>query len=103
MSSLGEKMKQLRVANNYSQRKLADMLGVNVSTISRIESGASNSLRQESLEKMSELFHIKSNDLASEKEMPDNYLEDSFYKRLCDNYEKSDERTKQAIKILLDL
>lgn len=39
---LGSRLRKLRIQNGISQESLADMIGVNQSTIARIESGRAN-------------------------------------------------------------
>lgn len=41
-SNIGEKMKQLRAARNFSQQEIADLMGVSRQYISRWESGERN-------------------------------------------------------------
>ncbi|WP_405286542.1 helix-turn-helix domain-containing protein [Methanobrevibacter sp.] len=54
---VGENLKQLRVANNYTQQQIGEYLGVDQSLISKIEHGERN-INMTMLEKLSLLYDI---------------------------------------------
>jgi len=62
----GERLRNIRIEKGYSQKALADFLGVNVRTVSRWELN-NNKPSQEELEKMSVLFGITVNELLSDE------------------------------------
>lgn len=54
---IGEQVKKLRKRNDYSQEKLAELAGVSVMTISRIETG-STAMNVQMLMKLSEILGV---------------------------------------------
>jgi len=62
----GARLRNIRIEKGYSQKALADFLGVNVRTVSRWELN-NNKPSQEELEKMSVLFGITVNELLSDE------------------------------------
>ena len=103
METLATKIKALRKANGYTQKDLANIMGVNVSTISRIESGEINSLKQDALEKLAKTVGISGTSFFSDFSSFDDVLKDKLNQQLCENYEKADEKIKKAVNVLLDL
>ncbi len=62
-------LKQLRIAAHFSQEQLAQMSGLNVRTIQRIESGQNASV--ESLKCLASVLEVDISTLTQEKFMPD--------------------------------
>ena len=61
---LGKRLQELRKINNLTQSQFAEMVGVEVMTISRIENG-SQYPKPETLEKFSKVLNIEIKDLFS--------------------------------------
>ena len=63
--SIGSKLKELRKQKRFSQEQVCDALGISQSAYARIEKGESNSWAIH-LEKISNLFNIKPEELLKE-------------------------------------
>ena len=57
MSTINERIKELRLKNNLTLLEVADALGVKEATAQRYESGAIRNISHETICKLSELFH----------------------------------------------
>ena len=102
MSSIGERIKNLRKNNGMSQRNLADLLELNHSAICKMENGKSYPSRKNA-EKLAHIFAV---DLSTFYE-PDNEdikrvtLGQRIDKRL-EGLELTEEQTEKLSKAILD-
>ena len=102
MSSIGERIKNLRKNNGMSQRKLADLMELNHSAICKMENGKSYPSRKNA-EKLAHIFAV---DLSTFYE-PDNEdikrvtLGQRIDKRL-EGLELTEEQTEKLAKAILD-
>ena len=102
MSSIGERIKNLRKNNGMSQRKLADLMELNHSAICKMENGKSYPSRKNA-EKLAHIFAV---DLSTFYE-PDNEdikrvtLGQRIDKRL-EGLELTEEQTEKLTKAILD-
>ena len=102
MSSIGERIKNLRKSNGMSQRKLADLMEVNHSGSCKMENGKSYPSRKNA-EKLAHIFAV---DLSTFYE-PDNEdikrvtLGQRIDKRL-EGLELTEEQTEKLSKAILD-
>jgi len=67
---LNEKIKQLRIDNNITQRELAQKLGVSIPTLQKYEYGTLK-IKSEILIKMCDIFQIELNELTKFLEKED--------------------------------
>ena len=73
---LHERLRELREEHGYTSRmKLADALGVDRTTYSRIESGATKTISSDILLKLAELYHVTTDFILGITNVP----EDTFY------------------------
>jgi transcriptional regulator with XRE-family HTH domain len=63
MSEFGQLLKALRVEHKISQRKLADLIGIDFTYISKIESGSMAPPVEEKILKISEIFNVDYDEL----------------------------------------
>ncbi|WP_042198102.1 helix-turn-helix domain-containing protein [Paenibacillus camerounensis] len=63
MSEFGELLKELRKEHRISQRKLADMVGIDFTYISKIESGTMVPPAEDKIIKIAEIFNVDSDKL----------------------------------------
>lgn len=56
--NMGERIKQLRIANGLTQEELGKYLGVQKSAIRKYEKGSVQNIKRSSIEKMSNLFKV---------------------------------------------
>lgn len=56
--NMGERIKQLRIANGLTQEKLGKYLGVQKSAIRKYEKGSVTNIKRTSIETMSKLFNV---------------------------------------------
>lgn len=66
---LGQKIKELRLKNSYTQKQLADVLHVSFQTVSKWEKGE-NEPDVATIKQLAALFNVSVDDLVSEKELP---------------------------------
>lgn len=55
---VGEKIRELRRLNNFTQEQLGDILGVKKVTIQKYENGSIKNLKQSTITKLSETFNV---------------------------------------------
>ena len=56
MATMGDRIKQLRTANEMTQEELADKLGLQKSAIAKYENGRVENVKRSTIQKMAELF-----------------------------------------------
>lgn len=66
-----DRFKNLRDREHLTQEQLAEIAGVQVSTISKIESGATTKIDSTILEKIADHFHITTDFLLGRVDVPD--------------------------------
>lgn len=101
LNSVGSKLVQLRKIYKLNQSDLAEILGVNISTVSRIEKGQIKKLSITSIQKLINHFNLSPSFFYEEND--NESLMDSFHSTIVSNYDKADEKTKKAINILLEI
>lgn len=72
----GTRLRNIRIEKGYSQKDLAEFLGVNVRTVSRWEQN-NNKPNQEEMEKISKLFGIPEDELLADELSDENNLEET--------------------------
>ncbi len=72
----GTRLRNIRIEKGYSQKDLAEFLGVNVRTVSRWEQN-NNKPNQEEMEKISKLFGIPEDELLVDELSDENNLEET--------------------------
>lgn len=100
LNSVGSKLVKLRKIYKLNQSELAEILDMNVSTISRIEKGQIQKLSSTTIQKLINHFNLSPSFFYDEN---DTSLIDSFHSTIVSNYDKADEKTKKAINILLEI
>ena len=97
---LNEKIKQLRIDNNITQRELAQKLGVSIPTLQKYEYGTLK-IKSEILIKMCDIFQIELNELTKflEKEDFKNFERE---KKIYQNSLLSKSRSFQKEKVFED-
>lgn len=58
MLQTGDIIKKLRIENKYTQNELAIMLGIQLSTLQKYESGAIQNLKLETLQQLCIIFNV---------------------------------------------
>ena len=99
--TIGERIKELRTANNMLQSELAKRLGVTRSAVSAWEVGRTEP-NLEIIEKMSKVFNCLKTDIIGADVV--NYLvtsgDDEFF--LVEKYRKADKETKEMVRRILN-
>ncbi len=84
--NMGERIKQLRIANGLTQEKLGKYLGVQKSAIRKYENGSVTNIKRTSIEIMSKLFNVSPSYLMciedTDKNINDLYNKKIFAKNL---------------------
>lgn len=101
LTSVGSKLVKLRKIYKLNQSDLAEILDVNVSTVSRIEKGQIKKLSIEAIQKLINHFNLSPSFFYDEND--NGSLMDSFHFTIVSNYDKADEKTKKAINVLLEI
>lgn len=100
-NTVGSKLVKLRKIYSLNQSELAEILGVSISTVSRIEKGQIKKLSISSIQRVISRFNLSPSFFYDEN--GDDSLMDSFHSTIVSNYDKADEKTKKAINILLEI
>ena len=102
MSSIGERIKNLRKNNGMSQRKLADLMELNHSAICKMENGKSYPSRKND-EKLAHIFAV---DLSTVYEPDDRDVEKvtvgQRIDKILEGLELTEEQTEKLSKAILD-
>ncbi|TCL54960.1 helix-turn-helix protein [Hydrogenispora ethanolica] len=99
--SFGEKIRNLRKAQNMSQQELAKILDVHPKHISRYE----NNVSQPSLEvllKLRDLFHVSLDYLATDEDSHDFHYKDKELESYFEAVDRLNEEDKQVIKKIIE-
>lgn len=56
MLQIGDMIKELRIKNEYTQSQLAEMLGLQLTTMQKYESGAIKNVKLDTLQKLCQIF-----------------------------------------------
>ena len=113
MAEFSERIKELRISFNYSQQKLADMLGVSKSTINMYERGERKP-GIDQLEAIADYFNVDMDYLSGKSDIPrksligskqmpisiSNY--NSEENNLVIKYRKLDEYGQKAVNLIVD-
>ena len=98
--NMGERIKQLRIANGLTQEKLGKYLGVQKSAIRKYENGSVTNIKRTSIEIMSKLFNVSPSYLMciedTDKNINDLYNKKIFAKNL-NYYMKLNNISRQQI------
>lgn len=100
-NTVGSKLVKLRKIYSLNQSELAEILGVSISTVSRIEKGQIKKLSISSIQRVISRFNLSPSFFYDEND--EDSLMDSFHSTIVSNYDKADEKTKKAINILLEI
>lgn len=63
MLQIGDMIKYLRIKNEYTQTELAEMLGIQLTTMQKYESGAIKNVKLETLQKLCQIFGVPASTL----------------------------------------
>ena len=75
--NLQERLRELREANGYKSReKLAEVIGVNKTTYSRIENGSTKTISSDILLKLAELYKVPTDYILGLSNTPENTMYD---------------------------
>lgn len=90
--TFGDKVKELRLRNRYSQREVAEKLGISTRAYQSYEQSGVTPKKRDVLVKLSELYHVSIDNLLDDQEL--------FYLEVSERY--GERGSKQAQKILDD-
>ncbi|MCP4134214.1 MAG: helix-turn-helix transcriptional regulator [bacterium] len=101
--SLGQKIRKLRKEKDISQEKLADILEVHITNISRYESNKQMP-SADTIKKLAEFFEVSSDFLLFDnpKNISGETIRDMDLLQQFEKVAQMDEDDKKAIKIILD-
>ena len=67
----GERIGDLRTARHMTRKKLAARIGVDPATVSRIESGVTRTINDETVRKLARVFNVSAEFILCETDEPD--------------------------------
>lgn len=87
--TIGARIKKLRERLGYSQKQLADKVGLNISVFNRIEQDT-RPIRSEELTKVAEILEVSTDYLSGKTNIPSMKL-DQTQRKIIDNIDLSDD------------
>lgn len=105
----GDVIKFLRNQKNLTQKDLAKILGVNLSSVQKYESGAVNNLKMETIRRLSEYFDLSpivfvfSEDVELDSLLTDRFIKGRYFDHMKTLMALNDEGLKKVFEYAVDL